>query len=84
MDSFNSLSIFNSSIYLYSNCFIFFIIETPPKANETWIHPVFDLMDVDQVVKVRVVHPPLVPVQSQTDLEGEENREDSGSCQHRP
>ena len=67
------------AIYLYGNLIIFILVETPTKADEPRVHPVLDLVDVDEIIQVRVAHPLLVPVKSDTNLKGEKNREDSGS-----
>ena len=67
------------TIYLYCNLIIFILIETPTKPNKPGVHPVLDLVDVDQIVQVWVSHPLLVFVESDTDLKGEQNGEDSSS-----
>ena len=67
------------TLYLYSNVIIFLLIETPTKANQAGVHPVLDLVDVDQIVQVWVSHPLLVLVKSDTNLKWEQNREHPGS-----
>ena len=58
------------TIYLYGNLIIFILVETPTKANKAGVHPVLDLVDVDEIIQVRVAHPLLVPVKSDTNLKG--------------
>ena len=71
-------------VYIDGNCLIFLLVQTPSEPNKTGIYPVLDLVDVGQIVQVRVVHSPLVLEESQTNFNGEENREDSGTSQHWP
>ena len=48
------------------------IKETPAKRNQSWIHPVFDLMRVGDIVEVRVQDLLCLFVKTETDLTREE------------
>ena len=66
----------------FLNLLIFFK-ESPSIGNKLWVHPVLDLMGVDEIVQVRVLYPLLGPVQPDTDLHREHDGHEASSYQDR-
>ena len=45
------------------------VVEAPAEGDDVGVHPVFDLVRVDQVVQLGVLHPPQRLAQPNTNLE---------------